>query len=80
MEMSVKVKGYNGIKYNKESKKVWEVEYHNIQKFEVKKISDLDRYAEGYDEVDENQTYLIITTESGETATFRNSHVDMFIL
>ena len=76
--MNVKVKGYNGVKYNKESKKVWEVEYKNIQGFEVKKFTDAEWLAQGYDEVDENQTYLIITTENGETASFRNSHVDMF--
>ena len=33
--MDVKVKIYNGVKYNKDSEKVAEVEYKNIQSFEV---------------------------------------------
>lgn len=34
----------------------------------------------GFDEVDEKGEYLILTFENGETSTFRNSLVDMFIM
>lgn len=76
--MNVKVKVYNESKYNKESKKVAEVEYLNIKGYEVRKIEDNEIFEMGFDETDDFQEYLIITLENGETATFRNSLVDMF--
>lgn len=78
--MDVKVKIYNGVKYNKDSEKVAEVEYKNIQCFEVvfgeraTKIS-LETDENSRDEFNE---YLVITLEDGETSTFCNSHVDLF--
>lgn len=78
--MDVKVKIYNGVKYNKDSEKVAEVEYKNIQSFEVvfgeraTKIS-LETDENSRDEFNE---YLVITLEDGETSTFCNSHVDLF--
>ena len=77
--MSVIVKVYNGVKYEATSKKVAEVKY-NIRGYEV---ATGDRATEIGLETDENSRdkyneYLIITLENGETATFCNSHVDMF--
>lgn len=76
--MKVIVKVYDESKYNLESKKVAEVQYDKVSKFEVVAMSDETIYSMGFDEVDEYGEYLIITFESGETSTFRNSHVDLF--
>ena len=80
--MNAKVKIYNGVKYEASSEKVAEVEYTNIRGYEVvtgdraTKIGlETDKYSR-----DEYNEYLIITLENGETATFCNSHVDMFII
>ena len=78
--MNIKVKVYNGVKYNLENEKVAEVEYNNIRGYEV--VTG-ERATEIGLETDENSRdeyneYLIITLEDGETATFCNSHVDMF--
>ena len=78
--MNVKVKIYNGVKYEAISKKVAEVEYKNIRSYEVvtgdraTKIG-LETDVNSRDEYNE---YLIITLEDGEKSTFCNSHVDMF--
>ena len=80
--MNVKVKLYNGVKYNMETEKVAEVEYKNIKFFEVVTGK---RATEIGNETDENSRdeyneYLVITLEDGEIATFCNSHVDLFII
>ena len=74
--MKVKVKVYDGIKYNENSKKMAEVEY-NVTGFEVKEIPATE-ILKVFDETDEYNEYLILTLANGETATFRNSHVDLF--
>ena len=78
--MNVKVKVYNGVKYEETSEKVAEIQYKNIKGYEV--VTG-DRATEIGLETEENRRdkyneYLIITLENGETATFRNSHVDLF--
>ena len=79
--MKVKVKVYNMSKYNPNSEKIAEVEYSPI-KIEVVKIPDEQIYAMGFEAVDEYSEYLIMTPGDGdcETSTFRNSHVDVFLL
>jgi hypothetical protein len=77
--MKVKVKVYDGVKYKEESKKVAEIEYQ-IEGFEV--VTG-DRAIEIGLETDENSRdehneYLVLDLGNGETATFCNSHVDMF--
>lgn len=78
--MDVKVKIYNGVKYNKDSEKVAEVEYKNIQGFEVVFGERATQIGLETDENsrDEFNEYLVIILEDGETSTFCNSHVDLF--
>ena len=80
--MNVKIKMYNGIKYEVSSEKVAEIKYYNIKGFEV--VTG-DRATQIGLETDENSRdeyneYLIIKLENDETATFCNSHVDLFVL
>lgn len=78
--ISVEVKIYDKNKYKKDSKKVAEVVYKNIRGFSV--VTGLEAYRIGLEtdghSRDEHNEYLIITLANGETATFCNSHVDMF--
>ena len=78
--MNVKIKIYDGVKYNVESKKVAEIEYHNIKGYEVATGDKATEIGLQTDENsrDEYNEYLIITLADGETSTFCNSHVDMF--
>ena len=76
--MNIKVKVYNKIKYLPESEKVAEIEYSNIKKMEIKTLEDKEIFAMGFDMVDEYKEYCFITFANGETATFRNSYVDVF--
>lgn len=76
--MKVIAKVYNMSKYNPESKKVTEIQYNDVSKIEVIEMTDRRAQYLGFDEVDECGEYLIITHESGETSTFRNSNVDLF--
>ncbi len=78
--MDVKIKMYDLMKYDRSSKKVAEVEYKNIQSFEV--VTG-DRATEIGNTTDENSRddyneYLVITLADGDTATFRNSYCDLF--
>ena len=77
--MNVKIKFYDGVKYEATSEIVAEAEY-NIIGYEV--VTG-DRATEIGFETDENSRdeyneYLIIILEDGETSTFCNSRVDMF--
>ena len=80
--MNVKLKLYRGLKYDRNSEKVAEVEYNNIKGYEVVTGEKATLVGSETDEAsrDEYNEYLIITLENGETATFCNSHVDMFRL
>lgn len=75
--MKVLVEVYDSCKYEAGSKKVGEARY-DIEKFEVKQISDEEIFKMGFDEVDPHGEYLILTLAGGETSTFRNSLCDMF--
>ena len=80
--MNVKVKIYNGIKYNRESEKVAEVKYKNIEGYEIvtgKRAAEMALETD-INSRDEYNEYLILTLEDGENATFCNSHVDLFII
>lgn len=79
--MKVKVKVYDGVKYNADSEKVAEVEYQ-IKGYEVVTGNRATEIGLSTDENsrDEYNEYLVLELENGETATFCNSHVDMFRL
>lgn len=52
------------------------ITYRDVIKFEVKTMKPAE--LEGFDQYDDYNEYLILTFENGETATFRNSYVDLF--
>ena len=78
--MEIKVKVYNGSKYESSSEKVAEVTYHNVKSARVVHLSDEEIYVQGFDEVDPYGEYFILEHEDGETSTFRNTFVDAFKL
>ena len=80
--MDVKIKVYDVCKYEADSKKVAEVTYRNIKGYEVVTGDRATEIGNTTDEAsrDEYNEYLIITLADGDTATFCNSDVDMFII
>lgn len=80
--IEVRVKVYDYIKYHPKSSKVAQIEY------EINGYKIVCGGAEGEeiennlseDSIDEFHEYLILELANGGTATFRNSHVDMFKL
>ena len=78
--MNVKVKIYDGVKYDFSNEKSAEVEYKNIKGYEVVTGDRATEIGNMTDEAsrDEYNEYLIITLADGEAATFCNSHVDLF--
>lgn len=77
--MRIRVKGYEETKYEA-TEKAFEVEYTDVAKVEVKEISREEIEAETDGScLDEYNEYCIISFLNGETATFRNSHVDIFM-
>lgn len=80
--MDVKVKIYDKVKYEKDSVKVAEVEYKNIEGFRVVTGEEATEIGLSTDKNsrDDYNEYLVITLEGGEEATFRNSYCDLFRL
>ena len=80
--MNVKVKTYNGVKYEATSEKVAEVKYNNIRGYEVVTGEKATEIGNTTDEAsrDKYNEYLVITLEDGETAIFCNSTVDLFMI
>ena len=78
--LNVKVKIYSGVKYDLSNEKVAEVEYKDIKGFEVVTGERATAIGDMTDEEsrDEYNEYLVITFKDGQTATFCNSHVDLF--
>ena len=78
--MKVIVKVYNECKYNPTSEVIARPEYE-IKGFKVvtggSEAEEIESMTDASG-VDEFHEYLVLELEDGETATFRNSHVDMF--
>ena len=75
--MRVVIKLYDKVKYNKDSKKIADVFYditdYKVTTNEKEVLKDTDGSC-----IDEYHEYLILKLIDGNTATFCNSHVDMF--
>ena len=78
--MKVKVKVYDMCTYNKDSKKVAEVEYTDVKNFAVIEKTDGEIYNMGFDEVDPYKEYLFIKFADDTESIFRNSYVDMLLV
>lgn len=69
---------YQEIAHETEPKKI---RYTGVEGFEVvsdpERVKEIERDTDGSC-IDEYHEYLVIYFENGETATFRNSHVDLF--
>lgn len=76
--MKIKVKVYDGSKYEASSNKVAETEYYGVKSAKIVEFSDEEIYAMGFDEVDPYGEYFILEHDNGETSTFRNSFIDAF--
>ena len=78
--MNAKVIVYDEIKYLPTSEKVAEVEYE-IESFKVVSGDEATEIGLSTDESsrDEYNEYLVLTLAGGDTSTFRNSHVDLFV-
>lgn len=80
-EMKVKVKVYDGSKYKAGSQTVAEAEYE-VEGFEVvigERATEIGLTTDENSR-DEFNEYLVLDLGNGETATFCNSHVDLFKL
>lgn len=75
--MRVTVKVYNGDKYESGAIETIARIKYEIESYEVKEIP-VEEILKEFDETDEYNEYLILTMKNGETATFRNSRVDLF--
>ena len=79
--MNVKLKIYNGVKYNPQSKIIKEI-VCNIKGYKVLSGRKAIKLGKQTDENsrDKYNEYLLITLDNGEKVTFCNSLVDMFII
>lgn len=80
--MNIKVKIYNGFKYNKDAGVMDEISYYYIKGYDVvtgKKGTLIGDITDG-DIRDEYNEYLVIHINDNEMHIFRNSHVDLFRL
>ena len=79
--MNVKLKLYNGVKYNPQNKIICEIEFV-IKGYKVLSGRKATKWGKQTDKNsrDKYNEYLRITLDNGEKLTFCNSLVDMFII
>ena len=79
--MNVKLKIYNGVKYNPQNKIISEI-VCNIKGYKVLTGKKATKFGKQIEENsrDKYNEYLLITLDNGEKAIFCNSLVDMFII
>lgn len=75
--MLVKIRVYDRMKYHADAEQVAEARYE-IERFEILNGEQIDIESFG-DDVDEHDEYLVLYLSNGESSTFRNSCVDLFI-
>ena len=77
--MKVDVRIYDKCKYEKDSKVYTNATITNVRSIAVKSVPKrvMLNYTD-FDGIDDYDEYLVITYNTGETSTFRNSHVDVF--
>lgn len=77
--MKVYLKIYNRPKYNAEAEVINKIDY-DIKDFKIIHEADNKDIRANYtdEELDINDEYLELYLTNGETATFRNSYVDLF--
>lgn len=75
--MLVKIRVYDRMKYHADAEQVAEARYE-IERFEILNGEQINIESFG-DDVDEHDEYLVLYLSNGESSTFRNSCVDLFI-
>lgn len=75
--MLVKIRVYDRMKYHADAEQVAEARYE-IERFEILNGEQINIESFGGD-VDEHDEYLVLYLSNGESSTFRNSYVDLFI-
>lgn len=79
---TIEVKVLSGCKYNESVETVKTVEYKGIISWDIieggEEAEEIESMTDESWE-DEYHEYLVLNFKNGDTATFRNSHVDMFI-
>lgn len=75
--MLVKIRVYDRMKYHADAEQVAEARYE-IERFEILNGEQINIESFG-DDVDEHDEYLVLYLSNGESSTFRNSYVDLFI-
>lgn len=69
-----------GVKYEADAGEETTVTYTGLTQWSIITGEDALEIEADIDEIDEYHEYLVLEFNDGTTATFRNSHVDMFIL
>ena len=81
-ECTFKLYIHEATKYEADENDEIKVEYNGVTAWDIIEGGDEAQEIESMTDdsgIDENHEYLVLHFENGETATFKNSHVDMFI-